>query len=68
MFGFQPSLPGLVQPSLDESDISLQILQQGRDRAHEQSKRQAVSYATSKDKTAIQADFAPGQQVLLDVR
>jgi len=70
MFGFQPSLPGLIQPSYDESDNNtrLQVLQKARDAAHEHSTKQAVSYATSKDKSALQADFAPGQQVLLDVR
>jgi len=70
MFGFQPSLPGLIQPSYDESDNNtrLQILQKARDAAHEHSAKQAVGYAASKDKKAAQADFAPGQQVLLDVR
>jgi len=70
MFGFQPSLPGLIQPSYDESDNNtrLQLLQKARNAAHEHSAKQAVAYATSKDKKAVQADFAPGQQVLLDVQ
>jgi len=70
MFGFQPLLPGLIPPSLEESDnnVRLQALQRARDGAHEESTKMAQSYKLAHDKNATQVDIRPGQQVLLDVR
>jgi len=70
MFGFNPLTPGLVPPSLDESDNNnrLQALQRARDAANIEMTRQSLNYQTAHDKSASPVILTPGQQVLLDVR
>jgi len=44
------------------------MLQLESDKAHKTSTSQATSYSNTHDKKAVTANFAPGQQVLLEVR
>ncbi len=70
LFGYNPSLPGLIPPSLEESENNnrLQALQRARDAAHANSTRMALTYKSAHDKGAAPLNLAPGQQVLVDVR
>ncbi len=70
LYGYNPVLPGLVPPSLDESDNNnrLQGLQRARDAAHEHSTRMANQYKVAHDKNSVPVVLSPGQQVLVDVR
>ncbi len=70
LFGYNPVLPGLIPPSLDESENNnrLQGLQRARDAAHEHSTLLSNQYKNAHDKNAAPLNLSPGQQVLVDVR
>jgi len=70
LFGYNPLLPGLIPPSLEESENNnrLQALQQARDAAHMHSTKLSQQYKLAHDKKAKPNELVPGQQVLLDVR